>query len=132
MTRFPQIKALVFTPQILICYIMLAIIIFLQVNNRPVDRHTHLELDKDNVIREYSNTEDDEYYTMPANNKVIYPIVEGAYGTHTLTYRDMKDYQVSITPDGKYVVFYDYDRLAGVVPLDDKCNLTKFIYGDND
>lgn len=43
----------------------------------------------------------------------------------------LRDYQLQITPDGKYIVMYDYNRLVGVLPLDNHCNLTNLVMFDN-
>ena len=119
-----KVMGLIFTPQVIICYLMIAIIIFLQFS-RPVDTHTHLEVDKDGVVREYSNEQDDEYYNTEYKGN-------GAYDTHRLTWQDMKEYQLSITQDFKYVIMWDYDRMVGVLPLDNNCNLTNLIQLDNE
>lgn len=102
-----KVKAWIFTPQIVVCYAFLLAILICVISGKPA---THLERDTDGVVREYSEPDD-------------------AYGTHTLTYRDMKEYQMEVTPH--YVIVYDYDRIVGVLPLDNKCNLTKLIEDDN-
>ena len=53
-------------------------------------------------------------------------------------YKEYKDYQLSlkrILVNGKYkelVFMYDRSRLAGIITLDNNCNLTKTIYKDNE
>lgn len=46
--------------------------------------------------------------------------------------RQMKDYQLLLTDDGKYVIMYDGDRLVTALPLDNHCNLTNAILRDSD
>lgn len=114
-----KIKAWVFTPQIIICYIFMAAILIAVLSGYTEVPSVHYDRDTDGVIRKY---------TPPIEDTVIYD----AYGTHTLTWRDMKSYQVEITNDGKYAVFHDYDRIAFVVPLHPKCSLNLAIEADND
>ena len=41
--------------------------------------------------------------------------------------------QLSVGPNNReYVVMYDYERVVGVLPLDNKCNLTELIFKDNE
>lgn len=107
-----KIKAWVFTPQVIICYILLVAILVAVISGKPIDKHTHLEVDKDGIIREYSNIEDDEYY-----------------GTHTLTYKDMKDYQIKVEDNG--CTFWDGDRFVGYIPYNGTCRLDRLITEDN-
>lgn len=47
----------------------------------------------------------------------------------------LRSYQMQLTtgPNGReYVVVYDYERVVGVLPLDNKCNLTELIFKDNE
>lgn len=91
-----KVKAWIFTPQVIICYILLIAIFIAVISGKPATPAT---------------TGDD------------------AYDTHTLTYKDMKEYQMEVTPH--YVIVYEYNRIVGVLPLDNKCNLTKLIEDDN-
>lgn len=92
-----KVKAWIFTPQVIICYVLLLAILIVVISGKP------------------ANVPEDEI---------------GPYNTHTLTYRDMKEYQMEVTPN--HVIVYDYDRIVGILPLDNHCNLTKLIEKDNE
>lgn len=55
---------------------------------------------------------------------------DDAYGTHQLTWRDMKEYQLDVRDN--HVIMYDYDRIVAVIDLDKNCNLTNAITRDNE
>lgn len=96
-------------PVNLVCLILLSIITVTVLTSSRV----HSDMDTDGVVREYTPPDD-------------------AYGTHTLTYRDMKDYQIVITADQKYFVLYDYDRVVTAIPFNKTCNLSKAVLKDNE
>lgn len=62
----------------------------------------------------------------------VTPVTPPAETESSYDWHVAKDYQLELTIDGKYAIMYDDDRVVGVLPLDNKCNLTNLIMLDND